>query len=679
MDSYHLKVGAFLNYNGSDYQITAEDEEERFELKRLSDELHIRMQKDELLDCLIDGSVKFLDPHNVETNKSDQKSRLTADFLTFSESEKAIARRKLKYVKAIIAANLMTVKPQTINEVIDAVAKQINDEKKPHWTTVYRWHRDYLESDSDVRALSTNRKRKGNRLPRLRPEVQDIIDDVINNYYLTRERPSIKSTYTQICMRIQESNDFRESDDQLNMPTYMTIRRKIQKLPPEVVTEKHFSKHRAKTDFRAYQKGPEVSRILERVEADHTPLPCIVVDDYSRLPLGRPTLTCLIDHYSKAVVGFYLSFSDPGTTPFFEALKYAIFPKTFVKKIYPNVQNDWECFGIPENLIVDNGKEFHSKSFDDTCNALGIPYQYAPPLYPWYKSLVERHFRTLNESLLTRVPGKTFANIMEKDDYDPAKNAVVSFTSMQELIHIWVVDIYNRTYQESIDSTPAQIWHESAKLFPPRLPSDLNRIDIELGLMKDRKIGKEGIQFEKLKYNSEELGALRRKLPEKHEVKIKINRNDISYINVLDPITNRYFIVPASNQRLTRGKTLYQLLTIRKESKRIENSTDVDSLLRAERRITDIIEKELKKTKNVTSRKRSAKYRNLEQDISALTGIGRRTTGDPHIKPDMPPTTTSFQKPDQKDKSPETPVEDFYADDDEWKVRDASQPKKGDK
>jgi len=64
MQSYQLKAGVHLSYLNALYIITEEKDDDEFELKRLSDELHITLTKDELLDGLIDSSVKFIDPQS---------------------------------------------------------------------------------------------------------------------------------------------------------------------------------------------------------------------------------------------------------------------------------------------------------------------------------------------------------------------------------------------------------------------------------------------------------------------------------------------------------------------------------------------------------------------------------------------------------------------------------------
>lgn len=669
MQGYHLKVGQYLSYQDKVYTITEERADDTFELRRLSDNFHIYLTKDDLLEGLIEATVKFIDKESIKNNKVDVKTRITADFLTFPEEQKTIARRKLAYVKAVIDANLPTVKQQTFDEVIEKVAAELKDERKPHWNTVYRWHREYLSSGKDVRQLTTNDKKKGNRQPRLQVEVQRIITKVINDHYLSEERPSMHSTYIKVCTKIQEENEYREEGNELIAPSYLTVRANIQKLPPEVVTEKHYGDQRAKVEFRAYKSGLDVTRILERVEADHTPLQLFVVDDIDRLPLGRPTLTTIIDYYSRAVLGFYISFYDPSTQSFLEALRYAIFPKNNVKKIYPEIEHDWECYGIPELLIVDNGKEFHSEAFFDTCNGLGIPYQHAPPLHPWYKGVVERHFGTINKKLLNNIPGKTFESIAAKADYDPVKNAVISFSALIEVVHVFIIDIYNQSHQKALGMSPAQKWRENAEQFPPRIPQDLERVNVDLGMMKERTILKDGIQYKTIKYNNDALGALRRKLPHSTKVKFKVNPNNIDYINVLDPTTDSYFTVYSSDLRRTKNKTLYQFKIIRRYALQKYKNDSTQSILRAERRINGIMDAEMRKNKKISSRKRIGKFKNTAQDIDSLIGIKQPSLDDAHLPgDDLIPDLESDESTSQPAKIPEPTLEDFYADDSDWQT-----------
>ena len=84
---------------------------------------------------------------------------------------------------------------------------------------------------------------------------------------------------------------------------------------------------------------------LERVECDHTMLDLIVVDTETRLPLGRPWLTVMLDIHSRMVHGIYLSFNLSSCLSVIQCLRQAIKPKGYVREL----------------LVVDNGEDFRSR------------------------------------------------------------------------------------------------------------------------------------------------------------------------------------------------------------------------------------------------------------------------------------------------------------------------------
>ena len=78
-------------------------------------------------------------------------------------------------------------------------------------------------------------------------------------------------------------------------------------------------------------------------------------------------------------------------------------------------------------LVVDGGQEFYSTSLEHLCLSLGIEWCAAPRREPWFKGKIERFFGTFNRDIAHGMPGTSFSNIFEKDDYDPSKHAVVTF------------------------------------------------------------------------------------------------------------------------------------------------------------------------------------------------------------------------------------------------------------
>ena len=216
-----------------------------------------------------------------------------------------------------------------------------------------------------------------------------------------------------------------------------------------------YGKRRAEMEFRVSGSGPETSRGLQRVSMDHTPSDMIVVDDATMLPLGRPTITSALDEHTRCPMGFYSGFEPPSCLSVMRCLKHAILPKTYVPREFPSIKNSWECYGVPELVVVDNPPEFHSSHFERACLQIGTDIQFAKVLVPWYKGKLERFQGTMNHDLIHGNPGTTFSNILDRDDYDPTRHAVVLLSTLREMLHKWIIDVYLQTPHRGIKDTPA--------------------------------------------------------------------------------------------------------------------------------------------------------------------------------------------------------------------------------
>ena len=151
--------------------------------------------------------------------------------------------------------------------------------------------------------------------------------------------------------------------------------------------------------------GERVKHPLQRVEIDHTTLDLIVVDETRLLPLGRPTLTIIIDRCTRCILGYYIGYEPASYISVMKALSHAIKPKSYVKQKYPDVENIWPCWGIPDLLIVDNGPEFHSNDLEAAASIDQFRHPVLSRKKPWLKGAVERHFRTQSVSLIHTLPG----------------------------------------------------------------------------------------------------------------------------------------------------------------------------------------------------------------------------------------------------------------------------------
>jgi putative transposase len=369
-------------------------------------------------------------------------------------------------------------------------------------------------------------------------------------------------------------------------------------------------------------------RPLERVECDDTKLDLLVIDPETRLPLGRPWLTTMLDVCTKMITGFYLSFHPPGYLNVMRCLLHAVRPKSYLKTDYPQVERDWPAYGVPELLVVDNAEQFHSANFELACQQLGTRIEYAPPRTPQYKASIERWFGTQNQRLLHELPGTTFSNVLDRDEYDPQKHAVISIDALLELVHLWIVDIYHQTVHRGIRDIPHRRWVEAIREWPPNLPPRSADLEALIGFTEKRTIGPSGIDLFTLRYNCAELAALRRNLEKGEKVTVRYDPQDISVIYVHDQVGDRMIPVPALAQDYTRKLTIWQHHVIRKYTSRtVRDCVDVEALCRAKEKIQQIVERERWLKGKMKGKQKVAHYLDLGQRISAGDPEGIETNG----------------------------------------------------
>ena len=566
---------------------------------------------------VFDGAVEVVYDES-STSKAERKNQFPFSFVEFAPPAlRKEALRRYRYVIEIINRDINTITEETVISVIKEVSQKIGDSSPPSLSSIYRWHKRFMDSSKDIRSLVPSIPDRGNRHNKLSSDVykaraaQEIIDEEFNIYYLTMERPSIPELHSRIAVRIDDDNQFRSPYEQLTIPSLMTIYRNLAKIDPYLVAEKRYGKRYADQKFKVVKHRDKPKRPLEEVQMDHTPTDLMVVDDEVGLPIGRATFSASIDVATDSVHGFYLSFYPPSYVSVMNCLLHGIQPKTYLKEFFPKVQNDWNIYGVPETILVDNGPEFYSKDFEDACLQLGIVIQYHPPKHPNYKGMIERFFRTLNQKLLHHQPGTTFSNIFDREDYDPKKNAVISLSTLIELIHIFIVDVYQQQIHRGINDIPAKKWNKLTARYPPLLPSRGTDLNILLGAIDHRTVSKKGIAWNNLQYNSDELGLIRRKLKKGQKVAFKYNPLDISIIYVADPDSDQYITVPALWQEYAAGLTLWQHTVIQRYNRlQLKKDYNFISICRAKEIIRQIVREAWLEKGKTGNRQRLAKLAN---------------------------------------------------------------------
>ena len=234
-------------------------------------------------------------------------------------------------------------------------------------------------------ALIPKHALKGNRRRKIPREVIDLVDKIAHDKYNKPDNISVSNAYLHFVAACQAANQ--------NPCSLKAFSQEIQ--------------NRASTRLRlgkrmAYQEGRFVSylhikqevhgvRPFEVVHIDHTELQILLCLPNSKESLGRAWLTLAIDAESRAVVGFYLTFEPPSY-------------RSCMMVMRDIVRRHGR---LPEMLVLDNGKEFHSRAMMRLCALYGVTIRYRPSGQPRTGTVMERIFGTTQSQLINQLAGNT--------------------------------------------------------------------------------------------------------------------------------------------------------------------------------------------------------------------------------------------------------------------------------
>lgn len=602
----------------------------------------------------LDGTLKFVTPSPRHRQKANVDPVSPATLLhTLSEAAWEKAKERHAYVTAILH------KPSTKAKVvadIHAMWRKLGARgKPPSASAVLRWKSLFLASGQSHEALLDKNQARGNRKPRYPRAVEEVIEQAIRDIYLTRERHTIERTIERARYLVGMKNDALPEAAQLKLPTRAIVTRMIQAIPAYDRDIARHGRAAAKKNFRAAVGVNATDSPLERAEIDHTQLDLYVIDDQEKVPLGRPWVTACIDDHTRCILGYHIGFEPPSYLSVAKCLKHAFLPKTEFLARHPEIKNDWPAHGVVQTLVVDNGREFHSKSLEKAAFLLGVTIQYAPKRTPWFKGKIERWFLELNRNAAHGIPGTTFSNIFEKDDYNPKKHAVVTWSTLQEIVATFIADVYHAKPHGIIGASPNDKWMESIEQTDIPLPSDPALLDALMTRSVTRKLTHVGVEMYGIQYNSRDLRDLRRRFGQKLTVEVRVDDEDLSSVLVICPKTNAIIRVAARNTKYASGLTLRQHKQIQQYAKIVLRKYGGESWLEAKERIAARIEADVV-VASARARSSSRKVRARVVEAAVVPGSGFDSPSDQANAGSEPPDIkTSGQRtewPTQDDEPP---------------------------
>lgn len=285
MSRNRFQKGMHIKFHGREYVIQDRLRKGDLRLRDVElDELR-SVDETELVDALFDKQLVFLGDAKVTDAQRRTADSLVDDLnmLEDSDPRKVEAKRRWAYIREIINSKTACLNAAILVPLIERVHREIKDPNAaPHWRTVfYRWFKSYLACGEDPRALVPNFKKRGSTRRRfavgrkarkqkfstkeflLAEEVAEVVEDVINEEYLTPQRLSVQEVYDKLEMRIAEKNQLRDPGDKLPVPHRNSLYRIVSRLDTYEKDRARFGKRYADNRHKCNQQAPQPARPLE--------------------------------------------------------------------------------------------------------------------------------------------------------------------------------------------------------------------------------------------------------------------------------------------------------------------------------------------------------------------------------------------------------------------------------
>ncbi|QTH41666.1 transposase [Cohnella sp. LGH] len=453
---------------------------------------------------------------------------------------------------------------------------------------------------------------------RLSDELIHIVKSIIENDYLTKYNISKATVWRSVNREC--------AYHQLPVVSYSTISDLIGRINKKA-RERFRNLKQAKAIYDDVARGyadRDALHPLDIIQLDHTRLDMQVIDDQTGLTIDRPWITLGIDVFSRMPWCLYVSFEAPSANVIRKAIQHGVFFKD-TRKIY-GTESDWEVFGIPNVIYVDNGMDFKSSDIKRLVNeSLKSEIMHRPVRIPKYGAVIERLFRTLNDELIHNTLGTTKSKFADLGAIKPEEEACLTLNQIRKILTIYMTDMYPIRDHKGLpiySKTPMNRYHDGCNEvgFPEWIEkSEEERYKIEFMLTLKKPYTRDGVRFGNRIYKSEECNDIIGQKETKYV--IKYDPDDISRIFLKHPKKERfielYAVSPSYEQLIgVNAYTYSRVLKIwSEEGERKKNSIPGnDQYARAAKKIQEEINKSYVKKKS--TRKTVARMINADRSVT---------------------------------------------------------------
>jgi putative transposase len=282
--------------------------------------------------------------------------------------------------------------------------------------------------------------RCGNRSPRLLRDVLAIVLKRITSDFRDPANVRAKHVYGLIAADCKERA--------LPSPSYSWFCRFIKKLPKHSTLKSRAGAKaaygiEARVDAPANVDSVHTERPFERAHVDHTLVDVETIFSETSHNLGRVWLTLMVDHHSRRVLGFYLSYDPPSYRSVLMVMRDCV-----------------RRHGrLPDSMVVDGGKEFKSTWFAVACARYNVTVIYRPITKPRFGGQGERLFGTVNTNFIHYLTGNTQLrkNVRQMtEEVNPDRLAVWTLRDLNSALEKYLFEIYDQLDHSELLMAPRQ-------------------------------------------------------------------------------------------------------------------------------------------------------------------------------------------------------------------------------
>lgn len=358
-------------------------------------------------------------------NKSDLSLHNYSDVPSWAKAQAE------KYINILQSSE--GLKGKKLKEFIEEW-NSINNEHKVSYPNLIKMRRRYKEGGFN--ALLARYGHLGKR-----SEIDDSIFDYFKILYLVEGAPSLQSCWESTLGYAIKTEGIKKSE----FPSYMSFKRRLDReVPKQSIFLARYGESAWNRKYGGY------------IDRDYANIDCgkVWVSDHAQIDVACltsdgnvvfPWVTAWRDYKSGKWLGWLLQFNHPNSDHIFQSFYYAA-----------------EKFGLPKDVIIDNGKDYRSKDFAggrkvikvDTDKAkttsmlaeLNVNVHFALP-YNAQTKPIERDFLKIKELLSKHCIGYRGGNVIERPEklaLEIKKGKIMPFDKFKTLFDDFIINVLNK-------------------------------------------------------------------------------------------------------------------------------------------------------------------------------------------------------------------------------------------